>query len=99
MVGQDTNGDVRATACYSLLRLITVGCLDQSSLEAIQSVALEVMEDRRDRYVAAYAAEILYRSECSMDSTGKPDGGILHVPPLIRWCSHGNGWEARARSA
>lgn len=99
MVGQDTNGDVRATACYSLLRLVTVGCLDQSTLEAVKSVAVEAVEDRRDRYVAAYAAEILYRLECGMESSSKPHGHMLHVPPLIRWCSHGNGWEARAHSA
>eukprot|EP00746_Dinoflagellata_sp_MGD_P069823 gnl/MRDRNA2_/MRDRNA2_28573_c0_seq1.p1 gnl/MRDRNA2_/MRDRNA2_28573_c0~~gnl/MRDRNA2_/MRDRNA2_28573_c0_seq1.p1 ORF type:complete len:612 (-),score=116.09 gnl/MRDRNA2_/MRDRNA2_28573_c0_seq1:59-1894(-) len=96
MVGQDTHGDVRATACYSLLRLITMRCLEQSTLDAIQSVALEAVEDRQDRYVAAYAAEILYRLEFRMRSASKPRGHMLHVPPLIRWCSHGNGWEAKA---
>jgi hypothetical protein len=92
IVAQDGTGDVRATACYSLLRLLAAGVLDDVEFQHIVRNTMLAAHHDCDRYVTAYAAEFLHRLEhrdhmiCTQS-----------VPSLIRWCSHGDGWQAHQK--
>lgn len=89
---QDGTGDVRATACYSLLRLLAAGVLDDVEFQSIVRKTMLAAHHDCDRYVTAYAAEFLHRLE-------HRDNMICtqSIPCLIRWCSHGDGWQAHQK--
>lgn len=89
----DRKGDVRASAGHALLRLVEAGCLDSlpdskylSFTEAISAVETCT----KDRYAAAYAAEVLHRLHHRRGGSA-----TARCPPLIRWCRLGDGWNAR----
>jgi len=86
----DCDGDVRATAMHSLLRLITQQQVLEETLPELE-VVLRRLEGDPDRYVTAYVAEAQHRLlEQSLGLSG------TSYPILVRWCSKGNGWNARA---
>eukprot|EP00930_Biecheleria_cincta_P084710 TRINITY_DN74159_c0_g1_i1.p1 TRINITY_DN74159_c0_g1~~TRINITY_DN74159_c0_g1_i1.p1 ORF type:complete len:647 (+),score=96.37 TRINITY_DN74159_c0_g1_i1:68-2008(+) len=86
---QDPDGDVRATACHSLLRVLGAGVLDKQQ-EVLHDAFKRLERDIMDRYVAAYAAEGAHRVKHRlMQQEAKEE---VFVPSLIRWCSFGDGW-------
>jgi len=86
VVTREAVGHVRAVACHSLLRLLASGCLDEDAVQGVYAAMLVAQQDP-DRYVAAYAAEACHR----IDHGGCGEGG-KPTPPLLRWCSRGDGW-------
>lgn len=87
---QDGDGDVRATACHSLLRLLQAGMLDKD-LDRLRDAFLELQGDSRDRYVAAYAGQGLDLLEHRLSQREQ-------LPrTFVRWCAFGDGWSSRAR--
>jgi len=86
----DGDGDVRATAGHSLLRLITCGVLDERTSGEVASLLADLESTDCDRYVTAYAAEGLHRLD--LIASGGVEQG--HFAPLVRWCSKGNGWNS-----
>jgi len=90
--GAEQVGDVRATAFCSLLRLLQAGQLDEH-LESVREQALAAQYQDTDRYVTAYAAEVVHRIDhrLAMVWEGKQPS-CARAPALVRWCTHGNGW-------
>eukprot|EP00658_Telonema_sp_P-2_P071264 TRINITY_DN60558_c0_g1_i1.p1 TRINITY_DN60558_c0_g1~~TRINITY_DN60558_c0_g1_i1.p1 ORF type:complete len:570 (-),score=52.82 TRINITY_DN60558_c0_g1_i1:21-1730(-) len=90
----DTDGDVRASCCYAVLRLVSNGsCKDPDERGIVWEAMLEMEQRDADRYVTAYAAEVLHRLDHDMDFA--VDGSSAEFPILVRWCTKGNGWTAR----
>jgi hypothetical protein len=92
----DSDGDVRATACHSLLRLLQADILEES-LEEFCGAFGALQEDSKDRYVAAYAAEGLHRVQHKLvqKENSTLGGECSRAPTLIRWCPFGNGWASK----
>eukprot|EP00933_Yihiella_yeosuensis_P005049 TRINITY_DN109467_c0_g1_i1.p1 TRINITY_DN109467_c0_g1~~TRINITY_DN109467_c0_g1_i1.p1 ORF type:complete len:661 (+),score=110.38 TRINITY_DN109467_c0_g1_i1:246-1985(+) len=88
VVSQDMDGDVCATACHGILRLLAMGCLSQSSIDHVY-IAMQRAQQEHDRYVAAYAAQAVHTID-HIRTIGRTSAE--QVPYLIRWCSSGNGW-------
>lgn len=87
VAAKDPEGDVRATACHGVLRLLQAGVLD-GQLEIILARLTALQQSDRDRYVVAYAAEGAHRAQsrlwCDEQAT-----------TLVRWCKFGDGWVSR----
>lgn len=90
-LANDGVGDVRATACHSVLRLLAAGCLNDS-LEPARTAMLEAQQQDRDRYVTAFAAEAVHRIDHMLQCQTELENSD-HMPFLIRWCSCGDGWQ------
>ncbi|CAE7377573.1 unnamed protein product, partial [Symbiodinium pilosum] len=104
-VTEDPVGAVRATALHSLLRLLTSGVLvEVAVLEALRKTALAVKPSDPDRYVRAYAAELCHRIDIVQQLLWELPGATTaslaksiqeaYMPPLVRWCTCGDGWHA-----
>jgi len=89
---QDSDGDVRATACHSLLRLLQAGVLNES-LATVHDGFAQLQGDSEDRYVAAYAAEGVnqVRHRLAKQSTAE------RAPTLVCWSSFGDGWACKKK--
>ena len=79
----DSEGDVRATACHSLLRVITLGTISTEETEWLSGRLKALAENDSDRYVTAYAAEAVHRLTVGRTALGGSGGW----PVLVRWCS------------
>ena len=67
-------------------------------LATARAVFSEFAQHDADRYVTAYAAEIVHRvnhREAMIWELGNVPAG--NTPVLIRWCCMGDGWDASAR--
>jgi hypothetical protein len=87
VAAKDPEGDVRATACHGVLRLLQAGVLDDQ-LETILVRLIALHESDRDRYVVAYAAEGAHRAQSRLWSDEQ-------ASTLVRWCKFGDGWVSR----
>merc|ERR1712048_386220 len=94
---KDSDGDVRATACHSLLRLLQAGVLDKS-LETLLHAFLDLQGDTMDRYVAAYAAEGVHQVEYRMGQQREAQSQQQRnqmAATFVHWCSFGDGWACK----
>jgi len=92
IVAEDGSGDVRATSCHSILRLLSAGSLHEDVIETVYTAMLTAQQDP-DRYVAAYSAEIVHRIGHRLYAQKSQA-----IPPLVRWCTCGDGWQANGNN-
>eukprot|EP00656_Telonema_subtile_P052610 TRINITY_DN7380_c0_g1_i7.p1 TRINITY_DN7380_c0_g1~~TRINITY_DN7380_c0_g1_i7.p1 ORF type:complete len:132 (+),score=18.11 TRINITY_DN7380_c0_g1_i7:99-494(+) len=85
---------IRDSACYALLVLVSRGTVPADWNDALETLLTRLCHGDHDRYVTAYATEILCRMGHRSDQAFGQEG--YEYPLEVRWCIKGDGWAARA---